>query len=332
MAGFKTIFLKGKTLYILDQLRLPHEEVYLKARSGKAVYRAIKEMNLRGAPLIGVAAAYGVVVESFRNHNPDHLRRTIELLRSARPTAVNLNWALDRMARIIQGRKDLPSRLLAEARKIEKEDQEACIAMGRYGARLIRDGARILVHCNAGALATTGIGTALGVIYTAKEEGKRFQVFCTETRPYLQGARLTSWELKKNGITPTLICDSAVASLMPQIDLVIVGGDRIATNGDTANKIGTKTIAIVAHIHKVPFIVVAPISSIDPKLRDGGSIPIEYRAPDEITTFRGMRVATEGIEVLNPSFDVTPARYITAIVTERGIARPPFDKTIPKLL
>ncbi|HIE05566.1 MAG TPA: S-methyl-5-thioribose-1-phosphate isomerase [bacterium (Candidatus Stahlbacteria)] len=330
---FKTLYLKDKTLHILDQLRLPHEEVFIKARTGDDVYKAIKEMNLRGAPLIGVAAAYGVAVEAFQDSNRQHLKKTIKLLRSARPTAVNLNWALDRMADVIKRtRKGLSEKLLEEARKIELEDKESCTAMGRFGARLVKNGARILVHCNAGALATTGIGTALAVIYTAKEEGKEFQVFCTETRPYLQGARLTSWELKKNGIIPTLICDSAVASIMGDIDLVIVGGDRIARNGDTANKIGTRTIAIVAKEHRVTFIVVAPISSFDPDLPNGDKIPIEYRDEEEVTSIKGERIATPGINVLNPSFDVTPAKYITSIVTDRGIAIPPYYETIPGML
>ncbi|HID32720.1 MAG TPA: S-methyl-5-thioribose-1-phosphate isomerase [bacterium (Candidatus Stahlbacteria)] len=333
MLSFKTIFLKGKTLYILDQLKLPHEEVYIRARSGRAVYRAIKEMNLRGAPLIGVAAAYGVLVEAFRNPEKENLLKTIKLLRLARPTAVNLNWALDRMARVVRQKgKDLLASLKKEAEAIETEDKESCRLMGEYGAQLIKSGATILVHCNAGALATTGIGTGLGVIYTAKVEGKRFKVFCTETRPYLQGARLTSWELKKNGITPTLICDSAVASIMPDIDIVIVGGDRIALNGDTANKVGTKTIAIVAKEHKVPFIVVAPRSSIDFKIKRGVDIPIEYRDSKEVTEFKGLRIATYNINVLNPSFDVTPARYITAIVTEKGILNPPYNRSIPEIL
>jgi methylthioribose-1-phosphate isomerase len=333
MKGFRTLFLRGKTLYILDQIRLPQEEVYLRARSGKAVYWAIKKMNLRGAPLIGVAAAYGVVVEAFRNPDKKNLRQTIDLLRSARPTAVNLNWALDRMAKVVQqSGKDLVEKLKLEAEAIESEDKESCQMMGKYGARLIRNNARILVHCNAGALATTGIGTALSVIYTAKDEGKNLQVFCTETRPYLQGARLTSWELKKNGIVPTLICDSAVASIMPHIDIVIVGGDRIALNGDTANKIGTKTIAVVAKEYDVPFVVVAPISSIDPKISTGDEIPIEYRNPEEITNIKGFRIATKGIDVLNPSFDVTPAKYITSIITERGVLTPPYFESIPDIL
>lgn len=333
MTNFKTLYLKGKILHILDQLRLPHEEVFIKATTGEEVYKAIKNMTLRGAPLIGVAAAYGVAVEAFQDSDRKHLKKTIKLLRSARPTAVNLNWALDRMAEILKrNRKNLCEKLLNEAKRIESEDKEACTKMGMFGARLVKNGARILVHCNAGALATTGIGTALAVIYTAKGEGKRVQVFCTETRPYLQGARLTSWELKKNGIVPTLICDSAVSTFMPEIDLVVVGGDRIARNGDTANKIGTKTIAIVAREYNVPFIVVAPISSFDPKIKNGNEIPIEYRDKNEVACIKGQRIATKNINILNPSFDVTPAKYITSIVTEKGIATPPYYETIPEML
>ncbi len=329
---FKTIEYnkKDNIIVILDQTRLPEEEVYLKLKTVEDVHKAIKNMNLRGAPLIGVAAAYGVVLAAFKG-NSDKIRQAAEYIKSARPTAVNLSWAIERMQKKIEDTNNLYEELLKEANRIEEEDKLSCQRIGELGAELINDGAKIMVHCNAGALATSGIGTALGVLYTAKEKGKEITVYSCETRPLLQGARLTSWELTKTGIETYTLCDNMAATYMPEMDLVLVGADRIAFNGDTANKIGTCGLSIIAHYYKIPFYVVAPISTFDFKIKSGKDIPIEIRCEDEVRKFDSKNIVAKRAKVCNPAFDVTPADLITGIITEKGIVRPPYEKNIAKL-
>jgi len=323
-----------------------------------AVWDAIRSLSIRGAPAIGVAGAYGVVlgvqaapdrpVAAFL----DHLHQVADRFRACRPTAVNLPASMDRMEAVARGAGTdstealstgaLRSRLLLEARRIHEEEQAACRAMARHGASLIEDGHGVLTHCNAGGLATAGMGTALGVVIEAHEQGKRIHVFADETRPLLQGARLTVLELMRAGVDVTLICDSAAARVMHEgrVNAVLVGADRIAGNGDTANKIGTYSLALAAHAHEIPFYVVAPTSTIDPDLESGQGIPIEVRDPEEVTGtesgtgsgFMGIRTAPEGARVYNPAFDVTPWRYIRAIVTEKGILQPPFEDSIRRIL
>lgn len=322
----ETIKWEDDKLKIIDQTRLPNEFVYLECTTAEDVANAIKILQVRGAPAIGIAAAYGVVLGA------DKVDETIKLLASTRPTAVNLFWALQRMEKCAKNYKGAKLReaLLKEAILIHKDDKEKCRKMGEYGASLIKDGDTILTHCNAGALATGGMGTALSPIYIAKEQGKRVKVFADETRPLLQGARLTTWELKQAGIDVTLICDNMAAVVMKEgkIDLVIVGSDRIVKNGDVANKIGTYGVAVLAKEHNIPFYVVAPTSTVDLSLEDGSQIPIEERGSYEITHGFGKRIAPEGINVYSPAFDVTPNRLITAIITENGIAYQPFIKTL----
>ena len=297
---------KGDSLELLDQRLLPDQLVYIKCRSAAEVAAAIRDMAVRGAPAIGCAAAFGVVLSKG---SPE----SYEVLAKSRPTAVNLFWALERMKKA----KDLE----AEAKAIFAEDLAANHAMGRHGAALIPQGARILTYCNTGALATSGHGTALGVIRSSKS--KNISVIACETRPYLQGARLTAWECMQEGIPCTLIADNMAGHLMSrgEIDLAIVGADRIAANGDVANKIGTYTVAVLAKRHGIPFYVAAPLSTFDPAIPDGSHIPIEERAPEELTGYRGMRWAPQGIAVRNPGFDVTPAELVTAIITENGVQR-----------
>ena len=318
-------------IIILDQKRLPEKEVYIRLRTVQQVYKAIKDMHLRGAPLIGVAAGYGVVMAARLLKDPARILSAAEYIGSARPTAVNLTWAIERLKKKIDHRPGLYNRLLKEARKIEEEDKNACLRMGRFGAKLIKDRAHIMVHCNAGALATSGIGTALGVLYTAHQMGKRFVVYSCETRPLLQGARLTSWELTRNGIETYTICDNMAATFMPETDLVLVGADRIASNGDTANKIGTRGLAIIARYYKIPFYVAAPLSTFDFRIKTGREIPIENRPDDEIRKFNRRCIVAEKAGIHNPAFDVTPARLITGIITERGIIRPPYKNRIIRL-
>jgi len=300
-------------------------------------------MRVRGAPLIGITAAYGVALAAARITAADmpgfltELDQAIEMLGATRPTAVNLFWALRRMRAVARGAAtpdEARSRLLAEARAIHEEDVAGNRMMGRIGADLIADGATVLTHCNAGALATGGYGTALGVIRAARESGKEVKVFVDETRPVLQGARLTAWELVREGIPATLIADSAAGSLMRRglISCVVVGADRIAANGDVANKIGTYQAAVLAHEHGIPFYVAAPTSTLDLTLPNGDEIPIEERRAEEVTHFAALPTAPAGIRVFNPAFDVTPARYVSAIVTERGIARPPYGESLRGLL
>ncbi|UCG29930.1 MAG: S-methyl-5-thioribose-1-phosphate isomerase [candidate division WOR-3 bacterium] len=333
MIDFKTIEYNSEKneVTVLDQTKLPEEEAYLTLTKAEDIYQAIKNMNVRGAPLIGVTAAYGVVLAS-RTGSQNEIQKACDLIRSARPTAVNLSWAIGRMEKKLAQSRNPFSELLAEAKKIEAEDKNACIAMGKLGATLIADNANIMVHCNAGALATSGIGTALGIIYTAKEQGKRFSVFSSETRPLLQGARLTSWELTKNGVDTYTICDNMVATFMPRMKLVLVGADRIASNGDVANKIGTKGLAIISDYYKVPFYVAAPLSTFDFTVASGTQIPIEERTEDEIRKFNERCIVAPPAKICNPAFDITPAELVSGIITERCIIDRPHGKNIAKML
>lgn len=317
-------------LYILDQRALPHSVSYIKCVDHHDVARAIKDMAVRGAPAIGIAAAYGVVL-GLRKYSFAQLDDIIEVLAKTRPTAFNLFWALERMKRRALQASSWEE-LLEEARKIHEEDIRANEAMGNYGAELIPDGAGVLTHCNAGALATGGLGTALGVIRMAVRQGKRVRVFADETRPVLQGARLTTWELMMDGIDVTLITDNMAGYLMSkgEVNLVIVGADRIASNGDVANKIGTYSLAVLAKHHGIPFYVAAPTSTIDLKIPSGRDIPIEERDPKEVKEIGGVKIAPSEVKVFNPAFDVTPAELISAIITEMGVIRPPFKESLLK--
>lgn len=333
MIDFKTIVYSSEKneLVILDQTSLPEREVYLTLKTFEDVYTAIRHMKVRGAPLIGVAAAYGVVLAA-RSGDQESIRKACAHIRSARPTAVNLSWAIDRMEKVLSSSGNNFVRLAAEAEAIEREDKESCESIGNYGARLISDNAKIMVHCNAGALATSGIGTALGVIYTAKRQGKKICVFSSETRPLLQGARLTSWELTKNGIDTYTICDNMAATFMPDMELVLVGADRIASNGDVANKIGTKGLAIIANYYQTPFYVAAPLSTFDFTLATGDQIPIEERTDNEIRIFNERCVVAPAAKVCNPAFDITPSGLVTGIITERGIITGPYAESISRLM
>lgn len=340
-ANFKTIEWKNDQLVLIDQRVLPQEERYLEYSDYRKVAIAIKDMVIRGAPAIGVTAAFGVALAARESQaeNFTDLERDIEtacdVLFSTRPTAVNLKWGLERMKLVLVAHNKLPvatlkERLLQEARDILNEDIAINKKIGEYGATLLENEQTVLTHCNAGALATAGHGTALGVIYSAAEQGKKISVFADETRPFLQGARLTTWELTKNNIPVTLITDNMAGHFMQkgQIKCVIVGADRIAANGDVANKIGTYSVAILAKEHNIPFYVAAPLSTIDPKTPSGEQIPIEERNPEEVTNFYRQAVAPQGIQVRNPAFDVTPNELVTAIVTERGILRKPYENAI----
>lgn len=322
----------GNRLRIIDQTRLPQEEVYLELSSYQEVIEAIKKLRVRGAPTIGVSAAYGAVLGAQgidSGKQEDFLARFHQIcdeIASARPTAVNLSKSTDRMKAVSSAAVDvdqIKSAITAEAHKIQAEEVESTLQMSRLGAELIEDGFSILTHCNAGALATTGYGTALGVIMAARDQGKRIHVFADETRPLLQGARLTTWELMQDGIPVTLITDSMAGHFMSRgkIDCVITGADRIAANGDTANKIGTYTTAVLAKENGIPFYVAAPMSTIDFSIPSGEHIPVEERGAEEVTHIQGVQTAPEGVKAANPAFDVTPHRYISAIVTEKGIAR-----------
>jgi methylthioribose-1-phosphate isomerase len=340
----KTLQWSNGALRLLDQRKLPARVEVLEVRSADEVARAIRDMAVRGAPAIGCAAAYGLALgaaEAARSTDPDGaFARARETLLAARPTAVNLRWALDRLSR---KRDELRARgashdevaraLLAEAHAVTEEDLAACRAIGRFGADLVPDGRGILTHCNAGGLATAGYGTALGVVRAALEGGKKCAVYADETRPWLQGARLTAWELLQDGIPVTLLPDVAAASLLRsgKIGCVVVGADRIARNGDVANKVGTYPLALAAQAAKVPFFVAAPTSTVDLRARTGADIPIEERAAEEVTHVAGSRIAAEGVGVFNPAFDVTPAALVAAIVTERGVARPPYEDSLERL-
>jgi len=325
----------GGHLVLLDQTRLPCEVVELECRDVESVYQAIKELSVRGAPAIGIAAAYGVclAVQDAADDpkSPlEHAERAAQRLAESRPTAVNLFWALERMRRKaadLCGEKspaEIKDALLEEAKAIHDEDRRMCHAIGRFGAELLADGSGVLTHCNTGGLATSEYGTALAVILTAHDAGKELQVFVDETRPLLQGSRLTAWELLQHGMEATLICDSMAPHVMREgrVQAVITGADRIAANGDTANKIGTYGLALAAAAHEIPFYVAAPTSTFDLSLDSGDSIPIEERSPREVTHPFGRQTAPDGIGVYNPAFDVTPARLIRAIICERGIIQP----------
>jgi methylthioribose-1-phosphate isomerase len=327
---------------LIDQTLLPTQLEYRECRSVEAIWEAIRTLRVRGAPAIGVAAAMGVVlgVQHFSDRSrgafAHGLKEVTDYLRTSRPTAVNLFWALDRMERCVQGRtedltpSELTRRLLDEALAIEEEDRQMCRAIGLAGAALVGEGQGVLTHCNAGGLATADYGTALAVLYAAAEQGRKFQVYADETRPLLQGARLTAWELRQRGIETTLICDNMAAQVMKEgrVQLVVVGADRIAANGDTANKIGTYGVALLARAHGIPFYVAAPSSTFDLSLATGDAIPIEQRDPREVTHGFGRQTAPDGVHVYNPAFDVTPARLIAGIVTERGLIRPVNETTI----
>jgi methylthioribose-1-phosphate isomerase len=317
---------------LIDQRRLPREEVFVTCRGYLEVAEAIRNMTIRGAPAIGVAAAMGIALGVAEGADFEEVCGT---LAATRPTAVNLFWAIDRMRRLHVslngvGDEERVARMIAESKQIRLEDIAICQTIGRNGASLVPDGKTVLTHCNAGALATAGYGTALGVIRAAVTAGKHIDVFADETRPFLQGARLTAWELQQDGIPVKLITDNMAGHFLHsgRIGCVVVGADRIAANGDVANKIGTYGLAVLAKENGVPFYVAAPVSTLDLSLKSGDEIPIEQRAASEVTHVFGVAIAPENIEVENPAFDVTPARYVTAIITEQGVARPPYEESL----
>lgn len=335
----RPIVWSGENLELLDQTRLPREEVTVRVSTYQQAIEAIRTMQVRGAPAIGVTAAYAVALAArdIKANGHQEFMAQLEVAASeiaaARPTAVNLQWAVRRLLHVAGADGDvngIAGRLLDEAKRVHLEDEQINRRMGDFGKELIPDGGSVLTHCNAGALATAGFGTAIGVIRAGWEDGKRFQVFNTETRPFLQGARLTAWEFKKLGIPSKLIVDSAAGMLMRQgqISCVITGADRIAANGDTANKIGTYTLAVLARENRIPFYVAAPISTIDMTLSDGDQIQIEERPQEEVTHLQGVAMAPEGVEAINPAFDVTPNDYVSAIITEAGVARPPYLESL----
>ncbi len=340
----KTIFWKNNSVVLIDQNALPLVERHVLCKSYKEVISAIKNLTVRGAPAIGVAAAMGVALGALRLPPlpPEKFRKQLlaicEEIAKSRPTARNLFWALERMKKVINhsrqtSQRDSVKELIKEAIHICSEDIEINRQIGKNGGFLFTNGDNILTHCNAGALATAGYGTALGVIRAAGEKGKKLHVYVDETRPVLQGARLTTWELKKEKIPFTLITDNMAGFLMSQgkIDKIIVGADRIAANGDTANKIGTYSLAVLAQVHHIPFYIAAPVSTIDTSLKTGISIPIEERKSDEVTHFKKVRSAPTGTKVYNPAFDITPAKFITAIITEKGILRKPYSISISRI-
>jgi methylthioribose-1-phosphate isomerase len=329
----------------IDQTKLPTEETYVTCKTYQEVADVIRNMVVRGAPAIGVAAAMGVAVgvKNSKAENAGDLKREFdeicEVIGKTRPTAVNLFWAIRRMQQKFETLRVRPvaqikQALIEEAQRMHAEDIAANQAMGRHGAVLMPASGGVLTHCNAGALATCGYGTALGVIRAAVENGKKIHVYADETRPFLQGSRLTAWELMKDGIATTVISDNMSGAIMKQgkIGAVIVGADRIAANGDVANKIGTYTVAVLAKEHEIPFYVAAPISTVDLETPDGSKIPIEQRNPAEVTHIAGKPITPAGVQVENPAFDVTPAKYITAIVTERGVARAPYEQSLARLV
>jgi methylthioribose-1-phosphate isomerase len=342
-----TIEWKTDGVVMIDQRKLPSAEVYVTCKSAAEVAKAIKTMVIRGAPAIGVAAAMGIALGMGKSKATGtkqfatEFQKTCDLMAATRPTAVNLFWAIDRMKRVFAEAAlaggsvmEIKARLEAEAQRIHDEDVASCRSVGAHGAALVPDSASVLTHCNAGALATAGYGTALGVIRAAVEQGKRVAVLADETRPFLQGARLTAWELTKDGIDTTVITDNMAGTMMQQgqVDLVVVGADRIAANGDVANKIGTYTVAVLAKAHGLPFYVAAPTSTIDLNTPDGSRIPIEERNEREVTHVGSSRLTPGAARIRNPAFDITPASYVTAIVTERGIARPPYDESLARLV
>jgi methylthioribose-1-phosphate isomerase len=346
--AFQTVTWVGDALRgylrLIDQTRLPTEFIEIDCHDVPTVWEAIKLLRVRGAPAIGLAAAYGAVIGA-RSLGLDHaaiVRRALSeataYLKTSRPTAVNLFWALDRMDAAASAKFDdaerLLSRLLDEAHAIADEDRAMCRAIGKHGAELVAPGEGILTHCNAGGLATADYGTALAVIFSAQEQGKHVRVFADETRPLLQGARLTAWELQQRGVPVTLICDNMAAQVMKEgkVQKVVVGADRIAANGDTANKIGTYGVALLARAHCIPFYVAAPSSTFDLSIADGTAIPIEQREPHEVTHGFGRQTAPVGVEVYNPAFDVTPAELIAGIITEKGVIRPVSKETIRAII
>lgn len=341
-----TIEWKGDHVVMIDQRKLPSAELYVSCKTAPDVARAIKTMVIRGAPAIGVAAAMGIALGMKRSNASGtkqyaaEFQKTCDLMASTRPTAVNLFWAIERMKRVFADAaqagcsvSEITQRLEREALTIHDEDVASCKSMGALGATLVPHSARVLTHCNAGALATAGYGTALGVIRAAVEQGKKVAVLADETRPFLQGARLTAWELIKDGIDTTVITDNMAGTMMRQghVDLVVVGADRIAANGDVANKVGTYAVAVLAKAHGIPFYVAAPVSTVDLNTPDGSRIPIEERNEREVTHLGSSRLTPGGARVRNPAFDITPAEYVTAIVTERGIARAPYDQSLAQL-
>ena len=341
----ETVVWEGGRMRIVDQTLLPGEFKYVFCDTVEDVWEAIKNLRVRGAPAIGIAAALGVLVgtRGTSYETAEELESKVlevaDYLATSRPTAVNLFWALDRMKGVVAAKKDKPPRVVmdlleAEAVSILAEDKVTCRAIGKFGAELVKDGDGILTHCNAGGLATADYGTALAVIFAADEQGKRVRVYADETRPLLQGARLTTWELMHAGIDVTLICDNMAAVVMREgkVHLVVVGADRIAGNGDTANKIGTYGVALLARAHSVPFYVAAPLSTFDLSLSSGDEIPIEERAAEEVTQGFGKRTAPEGVKVYCPAFDVTPADLVTSFITEKGVIRPPYTESIGKLV
>jgi methylthioribose-1-phosphate isomerase len=340
----KTIIWKNNTAVLIDQNALPLVERYVVCKSYQEIISTIKDLTVRGAPAIGVAAAMGAALGALRLPplSPKEFRKKFfaicDEIAQARPTARNLFWALERMKKVVDrtseaNQKHLVKELINEAKLVCSQDIEINRRMGKCGSKLFADGDNILTHCNAGALATAGYGTALGVIRAACEQGKKLHVYVDETRPILQGARLTAWELKKEKIPFTLITDNMAGFLMRQgkIDKIIVGADRIAANGDTANKIGTYSLAVLAYAHGVPIYIAAPLSTIDVSLKTGAAIPIEERKSEEVTHFKGVRNAPEGSKVYNPAFDVTPGKLITAIITEKGILKKPYRASIASL-
>jgi methylthioribose-1-phosphate isomerase len=342
--SFFTLRLTEGGVELLDQRLLPREERYLLLKTGEEIARAIEEMAVRGAPAIGIAAAMGVAVELARTRDEnlaEALARVCERLRATRPTAVNLTWALGCVQGELRSMLDAgaaPDEVREAARalaqRLHDEDVAACRAIGDAGAPLVPEGSQVLTHCNAGGLATAGYGTALGVIRSAAREHRVRRVLASETRPFLQGSRLTAWELTRDQIPVTLITDSMAGALMRrgEVDLVVVGADRIAANGDVANKIGTYSLAVLARAHDIPFYVAAPLSTVDLATPHGDEIPIEERAPEEVLSFGGRRIAPEGVGALNPAFDVTPAELVTAIVTEGGVVRPPLGPGLARLM
>jgi methylthioribose-1-phosphate isomerase len=337
----ETIQWTANGVVMIDQTKLPRTVEYCNCRNYLEVAEAIRTMVIRGAPAIGVAAAMGValgMLEAPENEMDAWMEKVSAELAGTRPTAVNLFWAIDRMNRLYRGLQGTPAAeiraaLVAEAQQVKIEDIAINRAMGRHGAGLVPDGKTVLTHCNAGALATAGYGTALGVIRAAVEAGKKIDVFADETRPFLQGARLTAWELQQDGIETTIITDNMAGHFLRsgRIGCVVVGADRIAANGDVANKVGTYAVAVLARENSVPFYVAAPVSTLDLTLASGDEIPIEQRSSKEVTEVFGVPVAPEGIAVQNPAFDVTPSRYVTAIITERGVARGPYEESLRAL-
>jgi len=341
---FFSIKWQKNKLILIDQRKLPFKHTYIECKDVKNVWKAIRNLTVRGAPLIGVTAGFGVYlgikdsqVRSYTQFKKE-LDKIISYLANSRPTAINLFWVLERMKGVVEKNKnksikELKRMILKEAIRIMEEDRNTCERLAWWGEKLIEDKDRILTYCNTGILATAGLGTALGAIYRAKEKGKNIEVFACETRPFLQGARLTCWELKEKKIPVTLICDNMAGVLIAQrkVDKIFVGSDRTVANGDTANKVGTYNLAILAHYHRIPFYVVAPSSSFDFKIKSGKEIPIEERPPEEMLYIGGKRIAPYGIKAYYPCFDITPGKLITAIITEKGIFYPPYKKSLKKL-